>query len=68
MVSPDTFQTFLLEFGKFREENQRQHGELASTVTTLEAQVRQNTSTLKYWIGGAAIAGLSATGITQVIM
>ncbi len=36
---PKYFSDFMVEFGRFREENQRQHGELAERIAQVEARL-----------------------------
>ena len=62
MVAPsaDAFNNFLIEFGRFRDENQKQHGELATAIANNETAIAKNetaiaqaeTRLIKWIVGG----------------
>ena len=54
MVTPsaDAFNNFLIEFGRFRDENQKQHGELGTAIAKNETAIAQVETRLIKWIVG----------------
>ena len=80
-TNQDAFATFLVEFGKFREENQREHsrlredierrhGELLAEYSQLRTDMHKELNSQLRWmigtIGGMGVA-LLATVITSVV-
>ena len=60
----DAFASFLIEFGKFREENQREHGRLREENAQLRADMHKELNSHLRWmigtIGGMGVALLVA--------
>ena len=58
---PKWFSDFMLEFGRFREQNQREHGELATEIAAAETRLTRWTAILV--IGGLTVAVSILTAI-----
>lgn len=66
----DSFTTFLVEFGRFREENQREHGELRDDQGRLRAEMHREFNSQLRWmigtIGGMGVAVVVAIATSAI--
>ena len=58
--APQWFTDFMVEFGKFREQNQREHGELAAEIARAESRSSRWTAGLILGSVTVAVSVLSA--------
>ena len=60
--APQWFTDFMVEFGKFREQNQREHGELAGDIARAETRATR-------WAAGLLFGGLTlGVGVLSAII
>ena len=69
-TNQDAFATFLVEFGRFREENQREHGQLREDAECRHGELRAEmhkefSSQLRWMIG--TIGGLGAAVVVAIV-
>ena len=62
---PKWFSDFMLEFGRFREQNQREHGELAREIAAAETRTTRWTAVLV--LGGLTVAVSVLSAITILV-
>ena len=60
------FTTFLVEFGRFREENQREHGQLREEHSRLRAEMHKELNSHLRWIIGT-IGGMGVALLVAIV-
>ncbi len=65
-TNQDAFATFLVEFGKFREDNQREHGQLRAEHGQLRAEIHKELNSHLRWMIGT-IGGMGVAVIVAIV-